>query len=201
MEGLKRFPFTLIFVAYVAYLGVQLYGFFYAADGQVEQHRLQIASSQAELESSKKKLTEGKFLKTVESKKQEIQTQIKKLSEYQGALSEGLDVPSMMKMLLTEAKKLELKVDRLEPARKSQKEYYLEQEFKLEVRGTYQQIAIFTQRVSQMERILRIESYTIKPAATATGKVSNQLAGQLFVRAYQYTLSKEDKINVQGGKL
>ena len=137
----------------------------------------------------------------MESKKQEIQTQIKKLSEYQGALSEGLDVPSMMKMLLTEAKKLELKVDRLEPARKSQKEYYLEQEFKLEVRGTYQQIAIFTQRVSQMERILRIESYTIKPAATATGKVSNQLAGQLFVRAYQYTLSKEDKINVQGGKL
>jgi Tfp pilus assembly protein PilO len=200
---LKGFPFAVLFIAYAAYLGYQLYGFHYAPDGQVELHKAQIATSQSEIETLKKKLAVGnKFVKTLELKKVQMQSQMQQLSEYKGALSDGLDVPSMIKLLITEAKKIEMKVEKIEPGRKNQKEYYLEQEFKLDIRGTYQQVILFAQRVSQLQRILRIEAYSMHlvPGSTST-RARNQLIAQLSIRAYQYTLSKEDKINVGGGKL
>lgn len=203
IERLKNFPFAILFIVYLGYLGFQLYEFHYAADGQVEQHKAQIASAQNEVETLKKKLVEGnKFVKSLELKKVELQSQLQKLAEYQGTLSEGLDVPSMIKLLITEAKKIDLKVDKIEPGKKNQREYYLEQEFKLDVHGSFHQVLLFAQRVAQLQRILRIEAYSLRPTPTTniTSKATSVLNAQLSVRAYQYTLSKEDRINV-GGKL
>ena len=201
MERLKNFPFALIFVVYLGYLGFQLYDFNYSPDGRVEQHKTSMAASQKELEELKKKMVEGqKFVKSIEAKKAEMQVQIKKLAEYQGALSENLDVAGMIRLLITEAKKLDLRVDKVEPGKKTQKEYYLEQEFKLETHGTFQQITLFTQRVSQLQRILRIENYTLKPVPALNGKVRKQIQAQLSVHAYQYSMSKEDRITVGGTK-
>ena len=197
-EKLKKIPFSLIFVAYLGYLGVQLYDFYSSPDGAVEKHKTEIQSSQAELTALKKKLAEGKkFLQVVENKKQDLRDLIKKLADYQGALSDALDVPGMMKTLLTEAKKLDLKVDKIEPGKTTTKEYYADQDFKLEVRGSYIQISIFTQRVAQMQRILRIENYVIKPVPVVAGaRPGNQLNALLYVKAYQYVQGKEDKITV-----
>ena len=133
-------------------------------------------------------------MKSLEVKKADLQAQGKKLSEFQGALSEAPDVPNLIKTLISEAKVIDLKVSKIEPAKKTQKEYYLEQEFKVEVRGTFNQIALFTQRVSKLQRILRIESYTMRPASIALPGALASVIGDLSVRAYQYTLSKEDTI-------
>ena len=138
-------------------------------------------------------------MKLLDLKKAEIQAQVKKLNEYQGALSEAPDVPSLIKLLLTEAKKLEMRVDRIEPGKKNQKEYYLEQEFKLDVRGSYQQVMLFCARIAQMQRILRIEAYDMKLSPTTLSPRAVTLATSLSIRAYQYTSSKEDQIG-KGGK-
>jgi Tfp pilus assembly protein PilO len=200
-EKLKNFPFILIFVAYVAYLGYQGYAFLKASDGEVEQHKTAMLASQNEITVLKKKLIDGKkFMQSLDVKKTEIQGQVRKLVSYQGALSEAPDVPSLIKLLLTEAKKLEMKVDRIEPGKKVQKEYYLEQEFKLEVRGSYQQILLFSSRVAQLQRILRIEAYDLKQSPISINTKAITLQGSLSVRAYQYTLSKEDQIG-KGGAL
>lgn len=200
-ERLANFPFVSIFLVYAAYLGYQLYDFHYSPEGQVEMHKVKIAATQNEMIGLKKKLVEGnKFVKSLEVKKVNLQSQLQKLAEYQGTLSDALDVPTMIKLLVTEAKKLELKVDKIEPGRRNPKEYYLEQEFKLDLRGNYHQIVLFSQRVSQLQRILRIEAYTLRPTTAATTRAKGMLTAQLSVRAYQYTLSKEDSIKV-GGKL
>ena len=133
-------------------------------------------------------------MQSLDLKKVEIQRQVKELVSYQGALSEAPDVPSLIKLLLTEAKKLEMKVQVLEPGRKNQKEYYLEQEFKLELNGTYQQLLLFAARVAQLQRILRIEAYDLKQAPNAMPTRSIILNAVLSVRAFQYTTSKEDQI-------
>ncbi len=193
MERLKTFPFIFIFVAYVAYLGVQYFDFHYASDGQYEMHVAKIKQTKDEVEVLKKKLVEGqKFIKTLDAKKDELRAQVKKLSEYQGVLSEGLDVPSLIKMLLTETKRIQLKVDRIEPGRRLAKEFYVEQEFRMDVKGSYSQLVLLAQRISQLQRILRIEAFSLKPSPSLTSRVSSQLDGQLSVRAYQYTSSKED---------
>jgi Tfp pilus assembly protein PilO len=194
-EKLKNFPFILVFVAFAGYLGFQGYNFNYASDGEVEQHKTRMQNAQNDIDGLKKKLVEGKkFMQSLDVKKTEIREQVKRLSEYQGALSEAPDVPSLIKVLLTEAKKLDMKVDKIEPGKKDQKEYYLEQEFKLDVRGSYQQILFFSSRVAQLQRILRIEAYDLKQATNALSPKAITLTASLSVRAYQYTLSKEDQI-------
>lgn len=193
MERLKSFPFILIFLAYLAYLGLEYYQFQYAPDGKYEMHQIQMKQTRSELDGLRKKLAEGqKFMQTLDAKKEDLRGRVKKLSEYQGMLSEALDVPSLIKMLITEAKRIQLKVDRIEPGRKIPREYYLEQEFRLDVKGSYFQMVLLAQRIAQLQRILRIESFNLKPSVTMSSRVSNQLDGQLSVRAYQYTSSKED---------
>lgn len=198
MDRLKGFPFIIIFVVYLAYLGLEYYQFEYAPDGQVAMHQAQLQLSRNEIEVLRKKLGEGqKFLKTLDLKKEELRADAKKLSEYQGILSEALDVPALIKVLLTEAKKIQLKVDRIEPGRRISKEYYIEQEFRLDLKGSYAQQVLFAQRISQLQRILRIQAFSFKPTPASLARSSNQLDGQLSVRAYQYSTSKED--NIAGG--
>ncbi len=195
MDKLKSVPFYFLLIAFIAYLGYQYYIFEYDASGEVALHQAQIKNNMAEVEGLKKKLEEGKkFMKSLDQKREEIQAQIKKLGEFQGALSEAPDVPVLLKLLDTEAKRAELKVDKIEPGKKDQKEYYLEQEFKLDLRGSFQHILLFIHRVSQLQRILRVEGFTLRMAQTSISARSITLAANLSVRAYQYTVSKEDKM-------
>ena len=201
IEKLKGVPLFFVLLAYIGYLGLQFYNFNYDANGEVEQHKNRMAASESEVQGLKKKLVDGnKFMKSLDLKKAEIQAQVKKLIGYQGALSEAPDVPSLIKLLLTEAKKLGMKVDKIEPGKKTQKEYYLEQEFKLDIRGSYQQLLLFAARVAQLQRILRIDSYEMKPSVNTINTRSITLSSVLTIRAYQYTLSKEDQI-VNGAAL
>ncbi len=197
MEGLKSTPFYLMLFSFLGYLGFQYYTFSYSPEGEVELHRAAMASANSELEGLKKKLADGnKFMKSLDQKREEIRAQIVKLGEYQGALSEAPDVPVLLRLLDTEAKRADLKVDRIEPGKKDQREYYLDQEFKLEVRGTFQNLLLFVHRVSQLQRILRIEGVTLRIASTSLSAKAITLSANLSVRAYQYTLSKEDKLQI-----
>jgi type IV pilus assembly protein PilO len=197
MDALKSTPFYLMLVGFLGYLGFQYYTFTYSPEGEVELHRSALASANAELENQKKKLADGnKFMKTLEQKREDLRNQIKRLGDYQGALGEAPDVPVLLKLLDTEAKRADLRVDKVEPGKKDQREYYLEQEFKLDVRGSFQNLLLFIHRVSQLQRILRIESVTLRIASSAISAKAITLAANLSVRAYQYTLSKEDKMKV-----
>jgi Tfp pilus assembly protein PilO len=194
---LRSAPILLLLFGYLGYLGYQYYTFEYSTEGEVELHRAALASANSELEGLKKKLVDGtKFMQTLDQKREEIRNQMGKLAEFQGALSEAPDVPVLLRLLDTEAKRAELRVDRVEPGKKDAKEYYLEQEFKVEVRGSFQNILLFVHRISQLQRILRIEGVNLRIAGTPISAKGITLASNLSVRAYQYTLSKEDKMQV-----
>lgn len=193
MERLKNFPFMLLFLLYAFYTAYVIYEFNFMEDGAVMKHQAEMTGLNNEISGLRRKLAEGqKFLKSLEDKKADLQAQVKKLSEYQGALSEAPDVPNLIRTLISEAKQIELKVTKIEPGVKTQKEYYLEQEFKVEVQGSFQQIALFAQRVSKLQRILRIEAWSLKPMGA--GRHFIKVLGNLSIRAYQYTISKEDTI-------
>jgi len=195
IERLQRLPFFLIFIVYAMYLGYQLYEFHFDNAGELEAHKVRVASLQTDVQVLKKKLTEGKkFLDSLDLKKQDIQAQVRKLEEFQGSLSENLDVPSMFKMLVIEAKRTGLRVDSIDPGKRTLKEFYLEQEFRLNVHGSYYQILQFFQRVSQLQRILRVESFTLHPQSNTSTLKNTTLDSQLSIRSYQYVVGKEDNI-------
>jgi Tfp pilus assembly protein PilO len=108
-------------------------------------------------------------------------------------LSDNLDVPALLKMLILEAKRTGVRVERVEPGLRSQKKYYLEQEFKMNVTGTFAQVVHYFQRIAQLQRILRVEEFSMKPA-TVTNLSGNVLDSKLSIRAYQYTVSSEDQV-------
>lgn len=200
MEALKRFPSLLLLVGFLGYLGFLAYDFENSETGEIQTKQAQVKQMDTELEGMRKKKKEGEaFLKSLDAKKEEIREQARKLASYQGALAEAADVPGLFKLLLTEARKLEIRVDKMEPGRKNQKEYYLEQEFKLEIRGTFQQILLFMHRVSQMRRILRVGNFNLKISPTSLSSRTVTLASAITVNAYQYTVSEEDSISREAG--
>ncbi len=194
-ERLQRFPFLMIFLFYGIYLGYQLYDFHLDRGGEVEMHKANMAVQQSELQDLKRKLVEGqRFLESLDEKRKSIQAQVRKLEEFQGSMSESLDVPAMIKMMVTEAKRSGLKVDKIAPGKRMQQEFYIEQEFKIDVHGTYVSTLQYFQRIAQIQRIFRVEGFVIKPQ-TVLSVVKNTILGtELSVRSYQYVVGKEDTI-------
>jgi Tfp pilus assembly protein PilO len=191
MDKLKKFPFFLIVIAYVIYLSFQLVQFEVLPEGEVAQHEQKITQLGAEVGELKKRLAEGQtFIKQLEDKKAEIRSLLGKLSDYQGLLSESLEVPSLIKNLLQEAKKIQIRVESIEPGIKVSKQYYVEQEIKLDVKGNYSQIVLLVQRISQLQRILGVVTYSFKPSNSVNARTSDQLDAKLSVRAYQYADSE-----------
>jgi type IV pilus assembly protein PilO len=195
MDSLKRFPSFLLLVFWLGYLGFRFFEFNSTADGAVEQHAVKMKDLKAEVVQLNQKYKEGQqFLKTLDLKRTEIQGQAKKLADYQGALSEGADVPNLIKLLMTEARKLDMRVDKVEPGKKIQKEFYLEQQFNLDLRGSYQQVLLFVYRISQLQRILRVSNFTMRPSPISLSSRAMTLTVGVSVSAYQYSLSKEDAL-------
>ena len=196
MEALKRFPSLLLLAGFIGYLAYNVYEFEYSETGEIQKLQGQVKQADTELDGMRKKKKEGEaFLKSLDSKKEEIRDQAKKLSGYQGALSEAADIPNLIKILLTEARKLEIRVDRMEPGKKTQKEFYLDQEFKLDVKGSFQQILMFMHRISQLQRILKVGNFNLKKSSISLSSRSVTLDSSISVNAYQYTVSKEDALS------
>ncbi|MBU6153496.1 MAG: type 4a pilus biogenesis protein PilO [Bdellovibrionales bacterium] len=196
MEALKRFPSLLILAGFLGYLAYNLYEFEYSESGEIQKLQGQVKQADTEIEGMRKKKKEGEaFLKSLDAKKEEIREQARKLSGYQGALSEAADIPNLIKILLTEARKLEIRVEKMEPGKKTQKEYYLEQEFRLDVKGSFQQILMFMHRISQLQRILRVGNFNLKKSLISLSSRAVTLDASIAVNAYQYTVSKEDSLS------
>jgi Tfp pilus assembly protein PilO len=83
----------------------------------------------------------------------------------------------------------------MEPGKKTQKEFYLEQEFKLDVKGSFQQILMFMHRISQLQRILKVGNFNLKKSSISLSSRSVTLDSSISVNAYQYTVSKEDALS------
>lgn len=199
MEKLKRIPTFLFLFVWLGYLGYQGYLFQYSPEGEVAQHQTRLNAIKAEIEDLKKKKKEGEeFVKTVDAKAGEIITQSKKLAEFRGALSESADIPAIVRLLLTEAKRLDVRVDSIQPGSRSQQEFYLEQQIQMSVRGTYQQLAALFLRFSKTQRILRLQNFNLSPSSIVEEGRAPLLSSRLIVSSYQYTSSKED--TYQGGR-
>ena len=195
MDQLKKIPFWMFFFLFALYTGYQVFEFEMTDSGEVAKNNVRVNQEKQEIAGLKAKLVEGeKFTKTLDVKKDDIRSQVKRLAEYQGVLADSLDVPELIKVLITETKRIQLKVDRNEPGRKGPKENYIEQEFKMMVRGTYVQMVLLAQRISQLQRILRIESFNFKPVKNAAGRPTGALDADISIIAYQYAMSNEDSI-------
>lgn len=195
MEQLKRFPFFLLMACFLGYLGLQAYLFQNSSDGAVSQHQNRLTEIRTEIENLKKKIIEAKeFEKTLEAKKEELRSKVKRMFEYESLFADKIEVPILMKLFVTEAKRLNIKIDKIEPMNVAAREYYFEQEFKITMSGDYNKYLLFMNRIARMQRLIRVSELSMVADKTDVFKGAPIVKGILNLKAYRYSNSKEDSM-------
>jgi Tfp pilus assembly protein PilO len=211
MDALRGFLdryLPLVGVVLGLYFAYDIYSFLTDPSSEWVARKTQV---QAQEESVRQLETQVKqaeaFFKTLEAKKVEIRNLAVQLNEMKVSLSNDLDVPSLLKVIASEAQRVGLRVQAIRPGATQKRELYVESAFELEFRGVFAQVVIFMQRLASAPRILKIENFMVEPtlgggATTSVGssnvaQSSNkyvELKGTLQIIAYAYNASKADDI-------
>ncbi|MBI4925749.1 MAG: type 4a pilus biogenesis protein PilO [Bdellovibrio sp.] len=197
---LKRFPVTIWFmiaIGYGAFDYLRYVGIIFKenSDSPFLAKMTQIETAKQEVVKMQDKITKANaFLKNLENKKNELRSLAVELDNMKATLTESLDIPNFMKMLITEARKVGLNVLGLKPTGQTKKEFYSENAFELNFKGAYIQLLAYIDRLSQSQRVMRIASFNIKPSGSAQARFV-ELEGAMQVKGYYYLGSKADEIS------
>jgi Tfp pilus assembly protein PilO len=193
-EILDKIPISLFLLAYLGYLGMDYYNFQNDPTSDLIRKQNEITVAKQSNQKLASKLKEFKeFVKTLEVKKAEIRKLAQELHEAKATLSENLDIPAFMKMTITEARKVGLRVISLKPTDSSTKEYYTEQLFLFTFRGVYVQVLAFLERLANVSQIVRVEEFSMRPVGSSQAKYV-ELEGTIELKTYKYIGSKADSL-------
>lgn len=190
-----------LFFIILAYSGWDYYTFLTDPLSELGQKRAQFAQKTVDIVEKEKKLAAAKdFFRNLEKKREELRALSNELATMKSTLTETPDPPAFVKLISNAAKKVGLAITSLSPLQSETKKYYIEQPFDLAFQGVYVQLIAFLDRLSQAERIVRVDDFTVRPRGTAS-RASRfvDLEGTIKVRSYVYLGTQEDEVANQGG--
>ncbi len=197
-EALKaqidKIPVVPIVAAGLLYFAYGYYNFLNDPESPLNQKKAEMQRLEAQNTTMQNKIKEAReFVKSLETKRAELRKLASQLEELKASLSENMDVADFLKMTITEAKKVGLNVISLRPAEKKKEEFYTEQTFELNFRGVYVQLMVLLERLSQSQRIIRVESFNMKPIGSSLSRYV-ELEGTVQLKTYAYNGSKADQL-------
>lgn len=198
---IAKIPWALFFGAFVIVKGYGLLQFYtdetsspyLQKSNQLEQENRRIV----DLERKKREAEE--FLKSLESKRAELRAAALELAQMKSSLAEELDIASFIKMLVTEAKRVNIRVQAITPAGEETKDFTIAQRFKFEFRGVFAQVVVFLERLLQTNRIVSVDSYDFTVPQQASAGRYAELQGSLTIKTYRYNRSKADEVASKQG--
>lgn len=193
-ELLDRIPYGLLVVAILGWTGWSYYKFSSGNDSERAAKQTELDNVKKETDAIEAKIkAANEFYRSLDQKRIELRALAQQLDEMRGNLTEQLDVAYLVKMIVTEATKVGLSVQGIKPTTSKVSEYYAEQTFELSYRAVYVQLLVFIERLSTVERIVRIESLDSK-AVGSTDAPYVEIAGNIQLKAYKYIGSKADQL-------
>ncbi len=191
-EAINRIPFLLLLLGYLGSLGYDYYTFIDDAGSPLGLKKAELVAAKSSNAKVLIKLTElEKFARSLEVKKVELRQMVEEFHQVSGALSDRLDTPLFMKMIITEAKKVGLKVESMKPKGSSEKEFYSETIFSFSYRGVFGQLLVFLQRLASTTEIVRIDEIDLKTSSSSSARFV-EIKGDLEIRTYTYLTAKAD---------
>ena len=191
-EVINKIPFLLLLLGYLASLGYDYYTFVNDASSPLGLKKAELIAVKGSNAKLQIKVTElENFVKTLEAKKVELRRLVEEFQLVSGSLPDRVDTPLFMKMIITEAKKIGLKVESLKPKGEVEKEFYLETIFSFSFRGLFGQLLVFLQRLANTTEIIRIDEIEIKPNSAASARFV-EIKGDLEIRTYTYLTAKAE---------
>lgn len=198
-ELFSKIPVSILFLAMLAYYGWDYYSFHNDPESPLQMKTIEVATVVDEnqrLEGNLKRLEA--FRSQMAVKRAEFVLLHQKLNEFKTTLDETFDSPAFLRTADTEAKKTGLSVEKITPlGQPENKEYYTEHTFEFGFKGVYVQLLVFLHRLSQIQTLVRVESFMIRP----TGKRMSgytQLEGIVKIKGYNYLRSKADDLQAGG---
>ena len=189
-------PWLLIGFATAGTFAWDYYQFGADPNSELNMERGRIEEIRGDIKRKTEKLLEvEEFRKTVDQRKQQLFSLASRLNERKQAVSDKLDVADFMSLISTEAKRVGLDVVSLEPNAMVTKELYAEHPFKLVFRGVYVQFLVFLERVANLQKIVRIDRFEVKPSSSANlSRSLVQLEGNMELKVYRYVSSAADSL-------
>ena len=192
-EVIGKLPINLIMALYLGYVGFNYYTFMSDPGSEINLKEVEATNARNTSEALKKKINDlNLFVKTLDGKKTEVRGLAQELESTKGSLPEKLDIPAIMKMILTEAKKVGLNVSTLKPVQTVNKEYYTEQPFSLVFQGVFPQLVVFLERLANVTEIVKIDHIEIK--GTDANAEYVPLSGTIVIKLFKYLGTTADKV-------
>ena len=196
----EKIPIVPILLAYLGYLGWGYYEFENDASSPLKAKEAELRAAEdnvAKLETRVKQTKE--FLKNLENKRIEMRRLAQELEDTKATLSESLDVSLVMKIILTEAKRVGITVISITPREQTRQENYAQQVIDLTYKGAFVQVVAFLDRLSSLQKIVRADNFIMKPTSDKAARIV-ELEGSIQIKVYRYLASRADELAKQGGK-
>src|SRR6185437_10414404 len=127
---LDRLPLLPIFAALALYQGYSYYEFSHDPSGALVQEQSQLSSVKDQNADLQRKIAAAKsFFQTLSQKRDELRAMATQLDQMKTVLTEDLDIPGFIKIVVTEARKVGLRVLSIKPSPPNEQPYYTEQPF------------------------------------------------------------------------
>jgi type IV pilus assembly protein PilO len=141
----------------VLILGLSIWLLFWPKHGQISGLKTQLASVQKELDAAKKNAAE---LNDWRNKRSQKEAEYKQVSR---ALPEKEEIPSLLAGISQAGKEAGLEFVLFQPKPEVPKDFYAEIPVDINVSGSYHQVAVFFDKVSNLPRIVNVRDIKMAP--------------------------------------
>jgi len=202
MEQLKdilsKIPMVALLAAYALYLGYDYYEFTHDPASPLIQKQAQVDDAKKQSVDALDKIKKAQeFYASLEVRRSDLRSLAVQLNGLKATLSESLDFGSFIETVVKEANKVGLSVQGIKPSEAKESEFYTEQAFDMSFHGFYVQLVVLLDHLANLERIIRVDKFTVKASSPATAQYVD-LEGTLQLKSYRYKGTKADDVGKPG---
>ena len=114
-------------------------------------------------------------------------------------IHEYLDIPVLLKTIVTEGKKVGLTITSITPTAEVKSNLYITQPFKLQFRGIYLQVLVFLNRLSSLTNVIKVDNFEFQPLGIISENYM-EIGGTIEVKTYRYLRTIADEIASAAGE-
>lgn len=193
-EFMDKFPVTLLMLGYLGWIGYDYYAFTTDPSSPLISKRQEIKTAQSEVEALQGKIKQiNEFAASLDARRVELRNLAQDLEATKATLTEDFDMPETMKSLLVEARRSGIKVTSLKPLEYKKGDFYGEQLFEFDSTGVYFQYVTFLDHVANLQRIIKVSSFSFMPASASMSKYV-ELKANIKFATYKYLGSQADEV-------
>lgn len=187
IETYQTIPPARRYALVLAIIGVLIGGHYYFifGDQEAEIERLQKKYNEKQItRNSKQSIAQNKD--TYIAKLAKLQEQLDKA---RAQLPDSADVPQLLAQLGNRARQTGLAIDEFKPAAERKLDFVAEISFRMKVKGSFHDIAMFIDSVGKLDRIINIANLTMENPEILASKVI--VSSRFDVRTYRFVQEKK----------